>query len=237
MAYHCYADDTQIYQVIKLLHNWDDISDRLEACLFDIKSWICTNMLKLNQEWNAMLQNHIVLVNRSNGNTLWPIRQVQANPRQRWTRYTKRILKTIEKNVVIDDVKRCWEIRSAQKLPPGVKFAIYIQSCRESCRHKNWISYYVELFTRRYAVSLSHRSFNWNSTAWNAMFQIHIVRVNRSNGNTLWPIHQVRANPRQHWTRYIKRILKTIEKNVVTWYGIPLLCRRYSNLPSHQTIR
>jgi hypothetical protein len=29
-------------------------------------------------------------------------------------RYTKRILKTIEKNVVIDDVKRCWEIQHQQ---------------------------------------------------------------------------------------------------------------------------
>jgi hypothetical protein len=38
MAYHCYADDIQIYQVIKPLDNWDDISDRLEACLFDIKT-------------------------------------------------------------------------------------------------------------------------------------------------------------------------------------------------------
>jgi hypothetical protein len=27
--------------------------------------------------------------------------------------------------------------RSSKKLPPGVKLAIYIQSCRESCRHKN----------------------------------------------------------------------------------------------------
>ena len=49
MAYHCYADNTQIYQVIKPLDNWDAISDHLEACLFDIKSWMCTNMLTLNQ--------------------------------------------------------------------------------------------------------------------------------------------------------------------------------------------
>jgi hypothetical protein len=55
MAYHCYADDAQIYQVIKPLDNWDDISDRLEACLFDIKSWMCTNMLKFNQDKTELI--------------------------------------------------------------------------------------------------------------------------------------------------------------------------------------
>jgi hypothetical protein len=55
IAYHCYADDTQIYQVIKPLDNWDDISDRLEACLSDIKSWMCTNMLKLNQDKTELI--------------------------------------------------------------------------------------------------------------------------------------------------------------------------------------
>ena len=55
MAYHCYADDTQIHQIIKPLDNWDDISDRLEACLSDIKSWMCTNMLKLNQDKTELI--------------------------------------------------------------------------------------------------------------------------------------------------------------------------------------
>jgi hypothetical protein len=35
-----------MYQVIKPLDNWEDISGRLEACLFDIKSWMCMNMLQ-----------------------------------------------------------------------------------------------------------------------------------------------------------------------------------------------
>jgi hypothetical protein len=38
------------YQVIKPLDNWEDISDRLEACLFDIKSWMCMTILQLNQD-------------------------------------------------------------------------------------------------------------------------------------------------------------------------------------------
>jgi hypothetical protein len=54
MAYHCYAYDTQIYQGIKPLDN-GDISDRLKACLFDIKSWMCTNMLKLNQDKTELI--------------------------------------------------------------------------------------------------------------------------------------------------------------------------------------
>jgi len=32
-----------------------DISDRLEACLSDIKSWMCTNMLKLNQDKTELI--------------------------------------------------------------------------------------------------------------------------------------------------------------------------------------
>ena len=36
MLYHCYADDTQTYQVIKPEGDWDNLSERLKACLSDI---------------------------------------------------------------------------------------------------------------------------------------------------------------------------------------------------------
>ena len=50
MLYHCYADDTKAYQVIKLEGDRDDLSERLEACLSDITAWMSSNLLKLNQD-------------------------------------------------------------------------------------------------------------------------------------------------------------------------------------------
>ena len=50
MSYHFYADDTQLYLVFEPLENWIDISKRLEDCLTDISSWMCSNMLKLNED-------------------------------------------------------------------------------------------------------------------------------------------------------------------------------------------
>ena len=50
LLYHCYADDTQAYLVIKPEEVWSDIASRLESCLSDISAWMCSNMLKLNQE-------------------------------------------------------------------------------------------------------------------------------------------------------------------------------------------
>ena len=50
MSYHFYADDTQLYHVFEPLENWIDISKRPEDSLTDISSWMCSNMLKLNED-------------------------------------------------------------------------------------------------------------------------------------------------------------------------------------------
>lgn len=53
--YHCFADDTQVYMVIRPFDKWGDISARLEACLSDISSWISINKLKLNHEKTELI--------------------------------------------------------------------------------------------------------------------------------------------------------------------------------------
>ena len=55
MTYHCYADDTQVYMVIKPLDNWENYFSKLELCLSDISSWMSTNMLKLNQDKTELI--------------------------------------------------------------------------------------------------------------------------------------------------------------------------------------
>ena len=55
MSYHSYADDTQVYQVIKPLGDWSDLSNRLENCLSDISAWMSINMLKLNQDKTELI--------------------------------------------------------------------------------------------------------------------------------------------------------------------------------------
>jgi hypothetical protein len=50
MSYHFYADDTQLYLVFEPLEKWIDISKRLADCFTDISSWICSNMLYLNED-------------------------------------------------------------------------------------------------------------------------------------------------------------------------------------------
>ena len=55
LCYHCYADDTQAYLVFKPLDNWNNISNRLEAFMVDVSSWMCSNMLKLNEDKTELL--------------------------------------------------------------------------------------------------------------------------------------------------------------------------------------
>ena len=55
LCYHCYADDTQLYRVIKLSDDWNNISVKLEACLADISDWMSANMLKLNQDKTELI--------------------------------------------------------------------------------------------------------------------------------------------------------------------------------------
>ena len=54
-CYHGYADDTQVYLVIRPLDNWDNISSRMETCLADISKWMCLNLLKLNQDKTELI--------------------------------------------------------------------------------------------------------------------------------------------------------------------------------------
>ena len=55
LSYHCYADDTQLYMVIKPNDTWDTIAMQLEACLSDISAWMNANMLKLNQDKTELI--------------------------------------------------------------------------------------------------------------------------------------------------------------------------------------
>jgi len=55
MSYHCYADDSQVYQVIKPIDNWNAVSRHFEACLSDISSWMRSNLLKINQDKTELI--------------------------------------------------------------------------------------------------------------------------------------------------------------------------------------
>ena len=49
MDYHCYADDSQIYLIIKQT-NISSTLHRVEQCVSDIKGWMGHNLLKLNED-------------------------------------------------------------------------------------------------------------------------------------------------------------------------------------------
>ena len=50
-----YADETQVYLVIKPLDNWKNISRRLETCLSDVCVLMSSNMLKLSQDKTELI--------------------------------------------------------------------------------------------------------------------------------------------------------------------------------------
>jgi hypothetical protein len=54
-SHQSYADDTQVYLVIKPLDNWKNISRRLEICLSDVSVWMRSTMLKLNQDKSELI--------------------------------------------------------------------------------------------------------------------------------------------------------------------------------------
>jgi hypothetical protein len=55
MSYHSYADDAQVYQVIKPQGDWSDLSERLERYLADIADWMSANKLNLNQDKTELI--------------------------------------------------------------------------------------------------------------------------------------------------------------------------------------
>ena len=57
MTYHLYADDTQLFQEFSLSDNTSpEIAIRkMERCVFSIRQWMKTNMLKLNDDKTEIL--------------------------------------------------------------------------------------------------------------------------------------------------------------------------------------
>ena len=55
MDYQCYADYTQNYIVVEPHDNLSDMSMKLTSCLSDIREWMCSNLLKLNQDKTELM--------------------------------------------------------------------------------------------------------------------------------------------------------------------------------------
>ena len=53
--YHCYADDTQMYFIMKHKDQWSDCSETLENCVSEVRSWMKRNMLKLNEDKTELI--------------------------------------------------------------------------------------------------------------------------------------------------------------------------------------
>lgn len=55
MSLQCYADNTQRYMTITPTWNQRDVSLLLQVYLSDIRSWVCSNFLKINQEKSELI--------------------------------------------------------------------------------------------------------------------------------------------------------------------------------------
>jgi len=56
--YHCYADDSECYLAIKPSASWDLTSSHIQACVSEVKTWMGSNMLKLNQDKTEVMLFH-----------------------------------------------------------------------------------------------------------------------------------------------------------------------------------
>ena len=50
MRYHGYADDSELYMVIKPKMHWTDVAPSVEMCISKVSVWMSLNYLKLNQD-------------------------------------------------------------------------------------------------------------------------------------------------------------------------------------------
>jgi len=50
LCYHCFADDSQLYIVLKSLKEWNTVKRAVEGCIREISFWMDNNLLKLNEE-------------------------------------------------------------------------------------------------------------------------------------------------------------------------------------------
>ena len=71
MNFQCYAD-TQLYLAITPTSNWIDIASRLQMCLSDIRSWMRSNYLKINQEKTELIvfQNTKIITSKNSTSIL-----------------------------------------------------------------------------------------------------------------------------------------------------------------------
>ena len=56
--YHCYADDSQSYITISPSASWDTTAYQIQACITDVKRWMSSNLLKLNQDKTEVIIFH-----------------------------------------------------------------------------------------------------------------------------------------------------------------------------------